>query len=183
MPEHELLNPDLQTASRWRSLKERLDQGDVLLDLFPEIEKEFYRCLRAVFKQWRDCGADPAQLFAAAVNDRVALARLVQQARRHDYARLLLDVAATERDADLGRVVRSWLDLAWDSARTQLQVDRHGEGRRGAFPERTSRMLDRLSSRITADPSRIPRCPAGSKPLDVDGFLAIPLHNSEVAPR
>ncbi len=175
MPENETLTSDPRTASRWRSLRERLDRGDLPIDLFPEIQREFHNCLRAVYRQWRARGVDPVRLFAAAVADREALLRLVQEARRHDYAQLLRDVAASERDADLGRVVRCWLDLAWDYARTQLQVDRHGGGRHGDFSERAGQMLDHLARGLVENPSRIPRRPSRAKPPVLDELLGLDL--------
>jgi hypothetical protein len=175
MPENETPISDPRTASRWRPLRERLDRGDLPIDLFPEIQREFYNCLRAVYRQWRACGVDPARLFAATVADREALHRLVHEARRHDYAQLLRDVVASERNADLGRVIRCWLDLAWDYARTQLQVDRHGEGRHGDFSGRVGRMLDHLACGLVEDPSRIPRRPSRAKPPILDELLGLDL--------
>lgn len=175
MPENETLIPDAKTASRWRPLRERLDRGEELIDLFPEIEREFYGCVQAIFRQWRGYGVDPAEFFAAATNDREALHSLVQKVRHHDYARLLVDVVAAERGADLDRVIRCWIDAAWESARAQTQVDRHEASRRGDFAGRVDRMLGRLSRQIAKDPSQSPRRPPRDKPLDIDDILGLDL--------
>jgi hypothetical protein len=146
-----------------------------LIDLFPEIEREFYGCVQAVLKQWRSCGVAPAELFAAAVNDHEALPRLVQKVRHHEYARLLIDVVAAERGADLDRVIRCWISAAWESARAQIQVDRHEASRQDDFEGRVERMLDRLTRQVAEDPSQSPRRPPRDKPLDLDDLLDLDL--------
>ena len=172
MPENETLNPDSRSANRWRPLRNRLDQGQLPSDLFPDIEDGLYASLRRVYKQWRDRGVDPAALFNAAVNDHAALHDLVRRSEFDSYVQLLEDVVASEPGSNLEELRRGWLDAVWNQVRDQLQLDRHEASRSASFADPVNQMLDRLHRLLTRNPSRIPSRPHRNKPMDIDNILS-----------
>jgi hypothetical protein len=176
MPENETLSPDARTASRWQPLRDRVAGGESPDQIFPDLQEQFYRSLRRVFKQWKARGVDPKQLLEAAVTGPAALNDLVARARNDEFARLLQDAIAGEKNPNLEVVVRSFLDSVWEQVRGQLQVDCREDGVSDTFLSRVGQMLERLVMGLLKDPSRVPRRPPNKEsPPDIDDILDEPL--------
>ena len=172
MPENETLLYDARSASRWRPVGERMDGGQAPVELFPIIQDNFYTSCQKVWKQWKALGIDPGQLFAAALNDPKAMRDLIKQASNDRNAQLLRDVAAELQDADMEGLICGFLNAAWDDVEGQLQINRRENARSMEFICQVQRMLNRIVSGLTSNPSRFPNRPSlNEPPLDLDTQL------------
>ena len=164
MPENETLVGDTGGASRWRPVSERMDGGQAPADLFPEIQNQFYTSLQKVWRQWREGGIDPAQLFDAALNDPQALRDLIKKLSFDRNAQLVRDVAAGSQDADMEQLIGDFLNAAWGDVETQLGLDRRYEAQSLEFIGQVQRMLSRITRCLINNPSRIPNRPSRNEP-------------------
>jgi hypothetical protein len=164
MPENETLSPEARTASRWQPLRDRVAGGESPDQIFPDLQEQFYRSLRRVFKQWKARGVDPKQLLEAAVAGPAALNDLVARTRNDEFARSLQDAIAGEKDRNLEVVIRSFLDSVWEQVRSQLRLDCREDGVPDSFLGRVDQMLERLVRGLLKDPSRVPRRPPQKAP-------------------
>jgi hypothetical protein len=172
MPENETLFHDTRSANRWGPVSERMDSGQAPSEAFPEIQDQFFSSLQRVWRQWNDCGVDPAQLLNAALNDPEALVKLVRQARSDSYAQLLRDVSAGLQDATLEELIPAFLHAAWEAVRDHLQLDRREETLSPEFTNQVEGMLDRMLRGLLNNPSRFPsRPPRKEPPPDLDTQL------------
>lgn len=173
MPENETLMGDRRSASRWRLVRERLDQGATPLELFPEIEKLFYRSLQKVWECWRTRDVDPARLFNAALDDPSALRVLIKQLSFDPNARLLRDVSIASQCAGIEQLICKYLSAAWGGVETQIGLHCHGESQSVEFTQKVQRMLNRIAQRLIENPSRIPNRPQrDERPPDLDTQLS-----------
>lgn len=173
MLENEFLYPDRRTVNRWHPLAERLGCGETPDSIFPVLQRQFYLALRNVFKQWKNRGTGPKELFeSATADDRHLMRDLVRRTRNDDFAQLLEHAIDGEISPDLETVIRSFLTSVWENVRDHLQLDRSENDVPEAFLERVNQMLDRLTRDLHKDPSRVPRCPGRSQPpRDIDDVL------------
>lgn len=172
MPENETLFHDARSANRWRPVADRMDGGQTPTDAFPDIQNQFYSCLQRIWRQWKDSGVDPSELFEAALNDPGKLAELIRQTHFDSYAQLLRDVAAGLQDATLEGLIRAFLDAAWDAARDELRLDCRDDARSPEFTSQVEAMLDRILRGLLNNPSRFPsRPPRKDPPPDLDTQL------------
>lgn len=167
MPENETLVHDGRTASRWRPIGRRLDEGLPPNDAFPAIQDQFYALFQNVWRQWRASGVDAADLFRAALNDPNALRELIARTHHDRNAQLLRDVAASLQDPDLEGLIGAFLDAAWDSAHTQLQLDCREDTLSPEFTTQVRAMLDRIRQSLLTNPSRFPNRPRREPPPDI----------------
>jgi hypothetical protein len=173
MPENETLFPDARTASRWQPLKDRLARGESPNQIFPELEKQFYLALRRVFKQWKSRGVDPKALIDAAQSDPATLPDLIKRTRNDGYAKLIQEATAGQPNADRKALIQSFLDSVWEHARSQMQIDRLKNGAPEELLRGVQKMLDRLTSKLLKDPSRVPHRPRRrDPPPDIDDMLS-----------
>lgn len=172
MPENETLTDDPRKARRFRPLADRLERGESPPEVFVDIQKNFYKMIGNISKQWKKCGVQPEQLFEAAVRDREKFGQLLRQTRNDSTARVLKDAAAGESSANRQTVIRNFIDLAWERVRAQLRVDCLPVDKREDILQRARPMLDRLAADLERDPSRMPRCPrrVGPSP-NIDDIL------------
>lgn len=171
MPENETLVHDGRTASRWRPLGERMDGGLAPTEAFPAIQDQFYAQLQNVWRQWRARGVDAAELFAAALNDPNRLRELIRQTCYDRNAQLIRDVAAGLQDADMESLVGAFLDAAWDSVQTQLQLDCREDTLSPEFMSQIQGMLDRIKQSLLNNLSRFPSRTRREPPPDLDTRL------------
>lgn len=164
MPENETLVYDPRSASRWRPVGERIDGGQAPVDLFPDIQSQFYRSLQKVWRQWRERGVDAKQLFDAALNEPKALQDLIKKLSYDPNARLLQDVATGSQEENMEQLIRDFLNAAWGDVETQLGLDRHYEAQSLEFMGQVQRMLSRIARCLSNDPSRIPNRPSRNEP-------------------
>jgi len=149
-----------------------MDGGQTPTEAFPDIQIQFYACLRRVWRQWKGNGVDPGQLFEAAQDDPGRLTELIRQTHFDSYARLLRDVASGMQDATLEDLMRAFLDAAWDVARDELRLDCREEARSPEFMSRVEVMLERMLRGLLNNPSRSPsRPPRKDPPPDLDTQL------------
>ena len=149
-----------------------MDGGQTPTEAFPEIQLQFYACLRRVWRQWKGSGVDPAQLLEAALDDSGKLAELIRQTHFDSYAQLLRDVASGMQDATPEDLIRAFLDAAWDAARDELQLDCREETRSPEFMGQVEAMLERMLRGLLNNPSRFPsRPPRKDPPRDLDTQL------------
>ncbi len=66
-----------------------MDGGQTPVELFSEIQDNFYASCQKAWKQWKTLGIDPGELFAAALNDMKALRNLIKKAANDRNAQLL----------------------------------------------------------------------------------------------
>jgi len=172
MPENETLFPDARTASRWQPLRDRIARGESPDAVFPDLQEQFHRALKRVFKLWKDRGVDPKDLFEAAQNDPAVLRDLIGQTWNDEFARLLQDATAGETSPDLEGVLRCFLDSVWEQIRGHLQIDCLDGGVPDSFLNRIDQMLERMIRSLLKNPSRPPRRPTNIKPPpDIDDML------------
>jgi hypothetical protein len=172
MPENETFLLDARSASRWRPVGERMDRGQPPAELFPEIQDNFFSSCKRVWRQWKARGIDPGQLFAAALNDPMALRDLIKQSSNDPNARLLRDVAAELQDADMERLIFGFLNAAWDEVEGQLQINRRENAQSLEFRGQIQRMLNRIVTSLISNPSRFPNRPSRNElTLDLDTQL------------
>jgi hypothetical protein len=164
MPENETLICDSRNASRWRPIAERLECGQPPSELFAEIQDQFYSALRKVWKQWRARGVDAGQLFDAALTDEQLLNDLIKQTWNDPNARLLREVAGELQDANMERLIRGFVDAAWENVEIQLQLDQREEARSLEFIRHVQRMLSRIVGDLLSNPSRFPNRPSRNEP-------------------
>jgi hypothetical protein len=165
MPENETLFPDARTASRWQPLRERIERGESPEQIFLDYQDQFYRMLKSVFKQWKDQGVEPEQLFEAALDgDPTVLTDFVNRTGNNEFARLLQDAISGKTDLDRAAVIRLFLNSACDYARDYVRVDCHEDGVTDAFLKGVNKMLDRLICGLRKNPSRVPNRPPQNKP-------------------
>ena len=178
MAENETLSVNGSTASRWRSVQQRLSSGTPASDCFPEIEQQFYRGLRGARRMWGDRDVTLEGLLTVALERPADLEALVRQTRNHDHARVLLDVVRSRQFLSLDQLVFAWLAAVWDSIRDQLRFDLAAGPPTAAFEVGVRAMLGRLARLITANPTRIPNLPR-RRPTDdgddLDDLLNRPL--------
>lgn len=171
MPENETLLADARSASRWRPVAKRMDEGQSPTEAFPEIRDHFYVLLRKVWRQWNDREVDPAKLFDAAVNDPKAFQELLKQTSSDRNVRLLRDVAVDLQDGNLDSLVRSFINAAWESVRDQLQLDRREDTLSYEFQCQIQDMVDGICRRLRGNLSRFPLRPRREPPPDLDSRL------------
>jgi len=164
MPENETLVYDTRSASRWRPIAERLDRGQSPVDLFPEIQDQFYTALQKVLRQWRERGVDAAHLFDAALNDPKALQDLIKKLSFDRNAQLVRDVAACRQDADMAQIISGFLNAAWEVVDTQLGLSRRYESQSLEFIGLVHRMLSRIAGSLIDNPSRMLKRPSRNEP-------------------
>ncbi len=167
MPENEALLHDGRTASRWRPIGHRLDDGVAPSDAFPAIQEQFYAIFQNVWRQWRSRGVDAADLFQAALADEAALRELIRQTNHDRNAQLLRDVARSLDDPDLEGLIGAFLEAAWDSAHTQLQLDCREDALSPEFMSQVQGMLDRIRQSLLNNLSRFPNRPRREPPPDI----------------
>jgi hypothetical protein len=172
MPENETLFHDARSANRWRPVCDRLDGGQTPTEAFPEIQNQLYSCLQRVWRQWKDTGVDPSQLFEAAQHNPGRLAELIRQTHFDSYAQLLRDVASGMQDATSEGLIRAFLDAAWDAARDELRLDCREDAQSSNFIKGVEAMLERMVRGLLNNPSRFPaRPPRKDPPPDLDTQL------------
>ena len=172
MPENETLFPNCQTASRWNPLRDRIEGGEPLDELFPDLHRQFYKALQRAFEQCKKRGVDHKQLFEAAMNNRDLLHDLVEQTGYHDYAQLLQNVTFVEPNSELEGVIRGYLDSVWENVRGLLQIDCRDGGVPNSFWCSVDQMLERLRRSLLENPSNMPRCPRKQGPMqDIEDIL------------
>ncbi len=172
MPENETLIYDARSATRWRPVAERMDGGQSPVELFPEIQDQFYTALQKVWKQWKERGVDPDELFQAALTNPEALRDFIKRMSFDLNARLLRDVAAGIEDSNMEVLIREFLQAAWDVVDGQLLLGIRDEDQSLEFNAQISRMLNRITKRLVDNPSRFPNRPSRNEsPPDLDTQL------------
>ena len=164
MPENETLFRGAGGANRWRAASERMDGGQSPIEAFPEIQDQFYSCFRRVWRQWKDCGVAPCQLFDAALNDPAALEDLIRRTRHDGNARLLRDVANGLEAPDLEGLLRAFLDAAWEAPRDELRLDCREDALHTDFVNQVEVMLERMLRGLLHNPSKFPSRPSRKEP-------------------
>lgn len=164
MAENETLLYDARSASRWRPIGERIDGGELLADLFPIIQDQFYASLQKVWKQWKNRGVDPEQLFQSALTSPQAMRDFIKQMSFDRDARLLQDVAASIQHPNKERLIFGFLEAAWDGVETQLQLNRRDEALSLEFVAQVQRMLSRIATSLLNNLSRFPNRPSRNEP-------------------
>ena len=146
-------------------------------ELFSQIEDEFYASGQKVWKQWKQKGIDPAQLFDAVLNDSKLARDLIRKAGNDESARLLREVAVEIQEADMERIVHHFLDAAWQEVETNhLQINRREGALSLEFEGQLQRMKNRILSALLKNPSRFPSRPSrNDPPPDLDAQLREPL--------
>jgi hypothetical protein len=176
MPENETLFPDARTANRWRPIGDRMDGGQTSIQAFPEIQKQFYKGLQRVWRQWTEKGVNPGLLFDAALNDLDRLVELVKQTGFHSYAQLLRDVAAGLQDATPEILLRAFLNAAWEVPCRELRINCREDAQSPDFKRQVDTMLDRMCRLLVNKPSRFPPLPPRKAPRqDLETQLAVNL--------
>jgi len=133
MPENETLAFDATSANRWGPIRDGLDQGLSIGEVFPDIQDQFYRSCQRVWRQLKNCGVDPGELFEAAVGDPRRLAELIRQTRNDPSARLLRDIATSLPDATRDVLMRRFLLALFDDLRPYLRLDCREDARHPVY--------------------------------------------------
>jgi hypothetical protein len=156
MPENETLLYDARSASRWRPISEKLDNGLSTNDAFPTIQDNFYGQLLSVWSRWRHRDVDAADLFKAALEDPNRLRDLIRQTNFDPNAQMLRDVARSLENPEMERLIRAFLDAAWESAQAQLRLDCREDSPSPEFMDQIQGMLDRIRRCLLKNLSRFP---------------------------
>ena len=173
MPENETLRYNARNANGWRQIGERMDAGQSPTELFQLIRDEFYRTCQRVWRRWNELGIDPAQLFKAALTNPNALNGLIKQISNDSNARLLRDVAAELRDPNMERLIRSFLEAAWEEVEgPHLNLDGREEPKPLELVRQINLMFGRIVRALAKNQSRFPsRPPRREAPPDLDSRL------------
>jgi hypothetical protein len=163
LAENETLTVDRSTASRWSGVRQRIASGEPLRECLGDIEKQFYRSLRSEGKIWENRGVSLKHMLETALERPNELEALVWQVGNTDHARILLDIARHQGFLSLEPLLSAWLTRAWESIRTQLQLDIAYPIPDPDFEDGMSAMLDRLARLMAGNPSRVPSLPRRSE--------------------
>jgi hypothetical protein len=176
MAENESLIPQDGAASPYNKLRERLDDGESLEQLWPAIETEFYKHGQRVWRSLREKKIDFQQVLSAAMNNPKALACLLRQSGNNPAVKLLGEVAENDSYPNEEQLIMAFLYELWEAAANQMQLNRREALESPQTVALVQRMLTRIADSLCGNPSRFPKRALNSeKVLSLDSQLSTSL--------
>jgi hypothetical protein len=175
MAENESLTAKDGIATEER-VRERLDDGESVEDLWPEIETEFFKKSRGDWNRLRRRKIDVRDVLSAALNNPKEFACLLRQSAYNPVVKLLGEVARSNQYPNQERLTEAFLLQYWEVFACRIQLNRRDACDSPKIIQLSQRMLKKLADSLCKDSSRFPKPrPNSEQILDLDSQLSVSL--------